>query len=167
MTRRFRYSLRFILLATIGIAVVLGVVSRELQRLKLESGLDFSSLSPTLAFACRTEDDARHVAAEFDSEHFRDLVIEAWRREEKDPERSRQPIPFQICGGCAGSAFFIKCDFARAAHSRFDVPQMKYVIDSGDKESESQNAMVHRVFQQAGEMFAQSNPAILELMHAH
>ena len=165
MTRRLRYSLRFFLLATFGIAVVLAVVSRELKRLRFESGFDFSSGSPTLVFACRTEEDARHVAAEFDDEYFRDLVIEAWRREEKDPERSRHTVPFHICGGCAGSVFFVKYDFARAAHYRFDVLQMQYVIDSGDKESETQDAMVHHVFQQAGKMFAQSNPAILELMH--
>ena len=65
----------------------------------------------------------------------------------------------------AREAFFRQIRFREGGTTRFDVSQMQYVIDSGDKESETQDAMVHHVFQQAGEMFAQSNPAILELMH--
>ena len=175
--RRFQYRLRSFLLITALAAAVAGVLGSQINgRIQTEGDPPFvtdfgwtlvsfsTGSSPTLAFVCKSEDDARKLTAQFDKEQFVSQVNAIAHA--TAPASSHARMNYCVTVGRSDTMFFIKYDFARWGKYRLDARRMAYVFDPNDPAAESRNAAVHHSFQQAGEALAQKNPVIQKWVHS-
>ena len=172
--QRFRFSLRSLLFFTLAFAVLAGIIGQQLvgriQRegdrgfftdlRRLGPQIDFGKDAGELIFLCASEGDARELTNVFDCEAFRVDVALAGQTEA--PHIGFANDEFCIRSMKIGKFVLVKYDFEQWGRYRLNAQRLTYELDINDPLAARRNAAVHSAFKQAGERFAEKNPAIVE-----
>jgi hypothetical protein len=150
------------------IAVALGAIRSEIVG-RIQTEADTSDIvfrtgaSPTVAFVCRTAQDARNVSDSFDRGQFIAAATEHARATFPDAADALRDAV--ITTGTHEHICFVKYDFSRWGRYRLDLPRLCYTHDINDPVARSRNTAIYKSFAAAGQSTALEHPLIQNCEH--